>query len=104
MGYLSEMIGYLFYRPKEQSIFNATKAFFMEDYYLLRRAIESEVIHEEFPNPDTNATSLDENSAPKNLQVHIEVLHRSDKVPRYSHPHVGHIVTNGVDTLYLKDS
>ena len=54
----------------------------MEDEYLLRRDSEIKVILEEVPDLNTNATSLDENLVPKNLQVHIEALHRSSRVPR----------------------
>ena len=52
---------------------------------------------------NTNATSLDE-KALENLQVHIEALHRTSRVPRQSHQYVGHIVTDDVDTLHLNYS
>ena len=70
MGYLQEAIGYYFYRLEEQSIFVAKRAIFLEDDYLLRRDSGSKVVREEVPDSNTNATSLDENSVPKNLQVH----------------------------------
>ena len=70
VGYLQEAIGYYFYRLEEQSIFVAKRAIFLEDDYLLRRDSGSKVVREEVPDSNTNATSLDENSVPKNLQVH----------------------------------
>ena len=59
---------------------------------------------EEVQDPNTNATSLDENSVPKNLQVHTEAPRRTDRVLRQLNRYVGHIVTDDVDTLHLKDS
>ena len=59
---------------------------------------------EEVPDPNTNTTSLDENSIPKNLQVHAKALHMIGRVPRQPDRYVGHIVTDDVDTLNLKDS
>ena len=59
-------------RPEEQSIFVAKRAIFLEDEYLWRRDSGSKVVLEEVLVPNTNATSLDENSVPENLQVHTE--------------------------------
>ena len=70
--YLRETIGYYFYRLEEQSILVAKRAIFLEDEYLLRRDNKSKVILEEVLDPNTNSTSLDENSARKNLQVHTK--------------------------------
>ena len=72
---------------------------FLEDDYLLRRDSGSKVELEEILDPDTNTTSLDENSATKNLQIHIEALPRFDKVQRQPYRCVRHIVTNDVNTL-----
>ena len=55
---------------------------------------------EEVPDPNTNATSLDENSVPENLHVHIEAPRRTGRVPTQPNRYVGHIVTNDVDTLH----
>ena len=49
---------------------------FLEDEYLLRRDYVSKVVLEEVLDLDTNATSLDDNSAPKNLQLYIEAPRR----------------------------
>ena len=70
VGYPKETSGYYFYRSEEQSIFVAKRAVFSEDEYLLRRDSGSKVVLEEVPDPNTNATSLDENSVPESLQVH----------------------------------
>ena len=59
---------------------------------------------EEVPDSNTNVTSLDENSVPENLQVHIEAPRRTCRVPRQPDRYVGHIVTDDVDTLHLKDN
>ena len=59
---------------------------------------------EEVPDPNTNATSLDENSALENLQVHIEAPCRTGRVPRQPDRYVGHIMIDDVDTLHLKDN
>ena len=64
VGYPRERIGYYFYCPKEYSIFVAKRVVFLEDEYLLRRDSGSKVVLEEVPDPNTNATSLDENSVP----------------------------------------
>ena len=55
---------------------------FLEDEYILRGDSESKVVVEEVSNLDTNVTSLDENLAPKNLQVYIEALRSTSRVPR----------------------
>ena len=104
VGYPRETIGYYFYRPEEQSIFVAKRVIFLEDEYLLRRDSGSKVVLEEVLDLNTNATSLDENSVPKNLQVHTEASHRTGRVPRQPDRYVGNIVTDDVDTLHLKDS
>ena len=70
VGYPKETLGYYFYRFEEQSIFVAKRVVFLEDEYLLRRDSRSKVVLEEVLDPNTNATSLDENSVPENLQVH----------------------------------
>ena len=59
---------------------------------------------EEVPDPNINVTSLDENSAPENLQVHKEAPCRTGRVRRQLDRYVRHIVTIDVDTLRLKDS
>ena len=59
---------------------------------------------EEVPDSNTNATSLDENSVPENLQVHTEAPRRTGRVPRQPDRYVRHIVTDDVDTLHLKDN
>ena len=104
LGYPREMIGYYFYGPEEQSIFVAKRVIFLEDEYLLRRDSGSKVVLEEVLDPNTNATLLDENLVPENLQVHIEVPRRTGRVPRQPDQYVGQIVTDDVDTLHLKDS
>ena len=104
MRYPKETSGYYFYRPEEQSIFVAKRAVFLEDEYLLRRDSGSKVVLEEVTDPNTNATSLDENSVPESLQIHTEVPRRTGRVPRQLDQYVGHIVTDDVDTLHLKDS
>ena len=104
VGYPKETIGYYFYRPEEQSIFVAKRVIFLKDEYLLRRNSGSKVVLEEVLDPNTNATSLDENSVPENLQVHTEAPRRTGRVPRQPDRYVGHIVTDDVDTLHLKDS
>ena len=104
MGYPKETSGYYFYRPEEQSIFVEKRAIFLEDEYLLRRDSGSKVVLEEVPDSNTNATSLDENSVPENLQVHTEAPRRTGRVPRQPDRYVGHIVTDDVDTLHLKDN
>ena len=48
----------------------------LEDEYLLRRDNMSKVVLEEVLDLDTNATLLDDNSAPKIFQVYIEALCR----------------------------
>ena len=70
----------------------------------MRRDNESKVVLEEVPDPNTNATSLDENSVPENLQVQKEASRRFDRVSRQPDRYMGHIVMNDVDTLPLKDS
>ena len=82
MGYPKETSRYYFYRPEEQSIFVAKRSIFLEDEYLLRRDSGSKVVLEEVPDPNTNTTSLDENSVPENLQVHTEAPCRTGRVPR----------------------
>ena len=104
VGYPKETIGYYFYRPEEQSIFVAKRAIFIEDEYILRRDSGSKVVLEEVPDSNTNATSLDEKSVPKNLQVRTEAPCRTGGVPRQPDRYVGHIVTDDVDTLHLKDN
>ena len=104
LGYPRETIAYYFYCPEEQSIFVAKRVIFLEDEYLLKRNSKSKIVLEEIPDPNTNVTSLDENSAPKNFQVHIEAPRRTGRVPRQPDRYVGHIVTDNVNTLYLKDS
>ena len=104
VGYPKETIGYYFYRPEEQSIFVGKRAIFLEDEYLLRRDSGSKVVLEEVPDSNTNATSLDENSVPENLQVHTEAPRRTGRVPRQIDRYVGHIVMDDVDTLHLKDN
>ena len=87
------------------------------DWYLLRKGLSYwkmsisweeimrvNVVLEEVPNLSTNATSFDENSIPKNLQVHIEAPRRSGMVPRQPNQYVRHIVTNDINTHHLKDS
>ena len=76
MGYPKETSGYYFYRPEEQLIFVAKRAIFLEDEYLLRIDSGSKVVLEEVLDPNTNATSLDANSVPENLQVHTEAPRR----------------------------
>ena len=80
--YPKETIGYYFYRLEEQSIFVAKRAIFLEDEYFLRRDSRNKVVLEEVPNLNPNTTSLDENSVPENLQVHIEAPRRIGRVPR----------------------
>ena len=104
MGYPKETSGYYFYSPEEQSIFVEKRAIFLEDEYLLRRDCGSKVVLEEVPDLNTNATSLDENSVPKNLQVHTKAPRRTGRVSRQPDQYVGHIVMNDVDTLLLKYS
>ena len=72
--------------------------------YLLRRDSASKVILEEVPDPNTNTTSLDENSASKNLQVYTEAPRRTGRELKQPDRYVGHIVMNDVDTLHLKDN
>ena len=103
VGYPRETIGYYFYHPEEQSIFFTKRVIFLEDEYLLRRDSGIKVVLEEVLDPNTNATSLDENSVPENLQVHTEAPRRIGRVPRQLDRYGGHIVTNDVDTLDLKD-
>ena len=62
------------------------------------------VVLEEVPDPDTNASFLDENLVPENLQIHIKALPRFGRVPREPDLYVGHIVMDVVDTLHLKNS
>ena len=76
----------------------------MEDEYLFRRDSGSKVVLEEVLDLNTNATSLDENSVPENLQVHTKAPHRTGRVPRQPDQYVRNIVTDDVDTLNLKDS
>ena len=104
VGYPKETIGYYFYRPEEQSIFVAKRVIFLEDEYLLRRDSGSKVVLEEVLDPNTNATSLDENSVPESLQVHTEAPRRTGRVPSQPDRYVRHIVTDDVDTLHLKDN
>ena len=104
LGYLRETIRYYFYCPEEQSIFVAKRVIFLEDEYLLRRDSGSKVVLEEVLDLNTNATSLDENSFPENLQVHTEAPRRTGRVLRQPDRYVGHIVMDDVDTLHLKDS
>ena len=104
VGYPKETSGYYFYRPEEQSIFVTKRAIFLEDEYLLRRDSGSKVVLEEVLDPNTNATSLDENSVSESLQVHTEAPRRTGRVPRQPDRYVGHIVTDDVDTLHLKDN
>ena len=59
---------------------------------------------EEVLDPNTNATSLDENSVPENIQVHTEAPRSTGRIPRQPDRYVRHIVTDDVDTLHLKDS
>ena len=82
VGYPRETIEYYFYRPEEQSIFVAKRAIFLEDEYLLRRDNWSKVVLEEVLDPNTNVTSLDENSFPENLQVYTEAPRRTGIVLR----------------------
>ena len=70
----------------------------------MRRDSGSKVVLEEVLDPNTNTTSLDENSVPENLQVHTEALCRTGRVPRQLDRYVGHIVMDDIDTLHLKDS
>ena len=79
--YSRETIGYYFYPVEEKSIFVAKRVIFLEDEYLLRRDSGSKVVLEEVPDLNTNATSLDENSVPENLQVHTEAPGRTGRVP-----------------------
>ena len=104
VGYPKETIGYYFYRPEEQLIFVVKRVIFFEDEYLLRKDSGSKVVLEEVRDSNTNATSLDENSLPENLQVHTEAPRRTGRVPRQPDRYVGHNVTDDVDTLHLKDS
>ena len=104
MGYPKETSLYYFYRSEEQSIFVAKRVVFLEDEYLLRRDSGSKVVLEEVLHPNTTATSLDDNSVPENLQVHTEALRRTGRILRQPDGYVGHIVTDDVDTLHLKDS
>ena len=104
VGYPKETSRYYFYCPQEQSIFVAKMVVFLEDEYLLRRDSRSKVVLEEVLDPNTNFTLLDENSVPKNLQVHTDALRRTGRVPRQQDRYVGHIVMDDVDTLHLKDS
>ena len=55
-------------------------------------------------DPNTNATSLDENLAPENLQVQTEAPHRTSIVQKQPHQYARYIVTDDIDTLHLKDS
>ena len=89
--YPKETLGYYFYCLEEQSIFVAKGDVFLEDEYLLRRESESKVVLEEVPDLNTNATSLDENSVPENLQVHTKAPLRTGSVPRQIDRYVGHI-------------
>ena len=102
--YPRETIGYYFYRSEEQLIFFVKRFIFLEDEYLLRRDSGGKVVLEEVLDPNTNSTSLDENSVPENLQVYIEAPRRTGRVPRQPDRYVGHIVTDDVNTLHLKDS
>ena len=104
MGYPKETSGYYFYRLEEQSIFLAKRVVFLEDGYLLRRDSGSKLVLEEGLDPNTNATSLDENSVLENLQVHTEATCRTGRVSRQPDRYVGYIVTDDVNTLHLKDS
>ena len=87
--YPRETIGYYFYPVEEQSIFFA-KRVILEDEYLVRRDSGSKVVLEEVPYLNTNATSLDENLVPENLQVHTEAPRRTGRVPRQPNRYVGH--------------
>ena len=100
----NETIGYHFYCPEEQSIFVTKRAIFSENEYLLRRYSGSKVVLQKVLDLNTNTTSLDENSVPENLQVHTEAPRRTGGVPRQPDRYVGHIVTDDVDTLHLKDN
>ena len=104
VGYPKETIGYYFYHPEEQSIFVAKMVIFLKDEYLLIRDSGSKVVLEKVLDPNTNATSLDENSVPKNLQVHTEAPCRTGRVPRQLYRYVGHIMMDDFDSLHLKDS
>ena len=104
MGYLRETIGYYFYRPKEQSIFVTKKIIFLEDEYLLRRDSGSKAVLDEVLDLNTNGNSLDENSAPENLQVHTKASRRTGRVPRQPDRYMVHIVMDDVYTLHLKES
>ena len=70
----------------------------------MKRDSGSKVVLEEVLDPNTNATSLDENSVSESLQVHTEAPRRTGRVPRQPDRYVGHIVTGDVDTLHLKDN
>ena len=70
----------------------------------MRRDSGSKVVLEEVLDPNTNATSLDENSVPESHHVHTEASRRTGRVPSQSDRYVGHIVTDDVDTLHLKDN
>ena len=84
MEYLRETIRYYFYCPREKSIFVTKRTAFLEDEYLLRRDRGSKVVMAEVADPDTNATSLDDNSAHENLQVDTKAPRRSSRVLRQS--------------------
>ena len=102
--YPKNTFGYYFYRPEEQSKFITKWVNFFEDEYFLRRDSESKIVLEEVSNPNTNATSSHENSIPEQVQVHTQVPHRSERVPKQSDRYVWNIVTDNVNTLHLKDS
>ena len=65
VGYPREMIRYYFYHPQEQSIFFVKRVIFLEYKYLLRRDSGNKVLLEEVPDPNKNASSLNENSTLK---------------------------------------
>ena len=62
------------------------------------------IVLEEVSDPNTNATISHENSIPEQVQVYTQVPCMSERVLRQPNQSVGHIVTNNVDTLHLKDN
>ena len=77
---------------------------FLEYGYLLPRDSGSKVVLEEVSDSNTNATSSHENSIHEQVQVHTQVPRRSERVPRQPDRYVGHVFTDNVDTLHLKDN
>ena len=104
MGYPTKTFVYHFYCLEKQSLFVMRMAVFIKDEYLLRIDSRIKVFLEEFPNRESNATSLDKEKIHEHVHVHLEVSHKFDTISRQLDQYVGHIFANDVVTRHLKDS